>query len=470
MSERSPDANPSSSRWLRKLLLGLLLSFLGIIALAGTWFGVSYQFQLRAAQQGLETEIALLHASGAPLTSIDLDAQYAAEWEGPNLTPELAAIVEAGRDPDRSKKIFDHPPPLSREPWKVQELAEEYLRANQPAIDYLEALCERKEPYHFAVDYSPGIFAQLPHVTSITTGARFYSWRFHIAWRKNDRATAVSTIVRRLQMADMLRTDAASVSQIMRSRIYYHTLFELEALMQDTFLPADERSAIRRELQKFNLQETVNRCLSGERAMLYTESTWPATMRTEAPTSDHNRQNIARLASLPTPAPIDMERMLGHFRDVLEANERSPRRFTGRCRIIAFELEELNETRQRSVYPLTVKHLPKIFMHACEYLVGCKARVQSADVALAALEFHEAHGEWPRFSHELHPDYVADWPEDPYEIFEYPLEVVISPEFFRVYSVGFNREDDGGKCSRDNELDIGFGVPAPRKPAQDLTR
>lgn len=66
-------------------------------------------------------------------------------------------------------------------------------------------------------------------------------------------------------------------------------------------------------------------------------------------------------------------------------------------------------------------------------------------VALAAERYRLAHGDWPRELSELVPAYLEKLPADPFD--GEPLRYVRHDDGITVYSVGYNRKDDGGSPS-----------------------
>lgn len=71
-----------------------------------------------------------------------------------------------------------------------------------------------------------------------------------------------------------------------------------------------------------------------------------------------------------------------------------------------------------------------------------QARLRAAAAGIAAVRYHHATGAWPTSLGSLVPDYLEDLPIDPFT--GEPLKLVNNGSEIRIYSVGANRQDDGG--------------------------
>lgn len=90
-----------------------------------------------------------------------------------------------------------------------------------------------------------------------------------------------------------------------------------------------------------------------------------------------------------------------------------------------------------------------------------KMRRQTAIVGLAALEYKAATGQFPTELKDLVPKYLPALPLDIYT--GEALQWKATEAGFRVYSVGRNRQDDGGRTFQPMSLadDIRFAIPVP---------
>jgi hypothetical protein len=114
-----------------------------------------------------------------------------------------------------------------------------------------------------------------------------------------------------------------------------------------------------------------------------------------------------------------------------------------------------------------VPALPK----AAEWDIRAKAVLTTAAVGVAAERYRLAHGRWPARLDDLVPQFLPALPRDPYD--GKPLKWKQGNGTFLVYSVGFDRIDNGGdldsKQPNQTGSDIGFLLFDPtrrRQPAR----
>jgi hypothetical protein len=103
------------------------------------------------------------------------------------------------------------------------------------------------------------------------------------------------------------------------------------------------------------------------------------------------------------------------------------------------------------------------------------ARARASVGAVAAARYRQTHqGTSPATLQDLIPEYLSAPLIDPYSGRE--LKYVQDARTYKVYSVGINRQDDGGKWDqnsdlqfsrRGNPLDIGIAVGAPAAASRD---
>jgi hypothetical protein len=89
-------------------------------------------------------------------------------------------------------------------------------------------------------------------------------------------------------------------------------------------------------------------------------------------------------------------------------------------------------------------------------------------VALASHAYYREHGAFPERLSELHPEYLAELPDDPYSPESAPVVYFRTGDEAVVYSRYTNGEDDGGMVvtyreARGEPPDFGLRVRAPRR-------
>ena len=90
----------------------------------------------------------------------------------------------------------------------------------------------------------------------------------------------------------------------------------------------------------------------------------------------------------------------------------------------------------------------------------------TADTGIAIERYRRQHGKLPEKLDELVPEFLPQVPVDPYD--GQPLRYVVDAEGCRVYSVGMNHTDEGGKgdLAGDPDKDIVFRLGLPGGPRE----
>lgn len=91
-----------------------------------------------------------------------------------------------------------------------------------------------------------------------------------------------------------------------------------------------------------------------------------------------------------------------------------------------------------------------IYSRACRTVARIQTKASQALVVIALQSFHVAHGEYPRTLAALVPQFIEKLPSD--LIGSEPLKYQRTEDGrFLLYSIGWNKKDDDGKVSRDND-------------------
>ena len=132
---------------------------------------------------------------------------------------------------------------------------------------------------------------------------------------------------------------------------------------------------------------------------------------------------------------------------------------------------EIQEKRVKETdLPVLVNLLFPAMITIAKSDIRVRANLRCAVVALAAERFRLANGRWPKDLAELVPAYLKKVPLDPYD--GKPIRLRAVPDGLLVYSIGPDRQDNGGAINRRTPdapgQDIVFqlwNVDARRKPA-----
>ncbi|MEM9944387.1 MAG: hypothetical protein AAF939_22735, partial [Planctomycetota bacterium] len=123
------------------------------------------------------------------------------------------------------------------------------------------------------------------------------------------------------------------------------------------------------------------------------------------------------------------------------------------------EMERLEKdlTENATYYFVLNKMFPaaQTIRIALDRVVG---RQEGIVAALAIHRFYQANGSWPESVDDIAPEFVAEFPQDPFD--GSLLKLKYDDDAMFVYSIGRNFEDDGGEDHAEN------GIPMPRSQIQ----
>jgi hypothetical protein len=111
----------------------------------------------------------------------------------------------------------------------------------------------------------------------------------------------------------------------------------------------------------------------------------------------------------------------------------------------------------RAKYDVIIALLMPAFLKVGEAYRRDQAYLRCAIVAVAAERYRRDYGKWPTKIDELAPEYLKAVPTDPYD--GQPLRYKRLEDGAVVYSVGPDKQDDGGARNRHNTLAKGIDYP-----------
>lgn len=118
-------------------------------------------------------------------------------------------------------------------------------------------------------------------------------------------------------------------------------------------------------------------------------------------------------------------------------------------------------------YPVSAMSFPALG-HAATAMAAGEGQRAVADAALAAQRYRLKHGDYPKRLEDLVPEFLPAMPIDPLD--GNHIRYALRDGFPVVWSIGIDREDDGGqgKLAYDRELDfVGRLAPAESGDTQD---
>jgi hypothetical protein len=308
----------------------------------------------------------------------------------------------------------------------------------------------------------------LPHLGPLKTESQNFRIVALLASEHGDRTAAIAALQDAAHIGQLLSDEPALISQLVRVTCLNLAVDGVEQFLSRQRLTADELEQLRVFLEKLNLQGVARSALVNERPFCLSgfDLKMIASAATNAPPSDDllTPEQSARAIAIgvgvmKSTGFLDPDRrlMLETFKEAIElAGEQT-----------AESLEKLDELSEK-VEVKAHKFPPKII---CSMMLPALGRVvtrfaffeahrRAALTALAVERYSLEHsGQLPETLAEIVPAYLSAIPSDPFD--GKALRFRKFERGFVVYSVGQDREDNGGKervKSSPKQTDVTFIV------------
>ncbi|QDU31497.1 hypothetical protein ETAA8_66560 [Anatilimnocola aggregata] len=457
MEDDKLSASTTGLSWATRLTLGCLLTpvILGLLVIIGgvVW----YRSFVAEGQRAVQAEVAKIRASGSPLTSVELNASYQPHPDREDVTTELLAAIASLERPEIKAQakvlpILDNgpEPPTPGQSWAQLAEVEAYLTAAADVGKFFESLPARNPTARFPVDLTAAIAARLDHVSTIRSAARLNSLQFHADLHRTNFDQAAERPLQSFALAQCLEAEPTTLSQLIRIAIIGMAVKDTEELLRHTSPTDDQLLSLQLAARKVDMLSGLKTAIEGERAFGYTVSVCPLSMLKGGKFTADEINEFAK--SMPN-RPADVALILSWYRRYLEgANDSVPAGMKVADEI-ELEVKELEKSPLKIMYVQSLLLLPAL-KAAFIAVARTEAQCKSLDATLAAHRYRQANGNWPTKLEELVPKYLSAIPLDPFN--GQPLLVSQSNSEFKVYSVGENQIDDGGKWSKTDRSDYGF--------------
>ena len=382
----------------------------------------------------LHSQLQAIHAAGYPTKLAELDAYYPAVPAAENAAVALAPAFAAMRNyPDaRSNEVIEliRSSRYSSLTPEKKQLVDGYLDKNSNTLTIIAKAIQLPRA-RYPVDFSPGPETLLPHLGSVKNLANLCRARAEQDIASGHPAEADEWITNIFGLARTLEAEPILISYLVREGILRSGIKTLEIRLNAGELAAGELASLQTELTNIDLPHGLARALAGERALtapyvedpsVFNHSASPfwAIVRT---TGFFDRDllfylqamstNIA-LASLPPPQNLAMIPVA----------------------------EKLVESARKGWYFQSCKILPgvtRITLREAE----SDADLRLGQTAIAIEQFRLAQGHLPERLDELAPQFLPAVPADPFD--GQPLRYHRLDIGYVVYSVGSDKQDDGGR-------------------------
>lgn len=418
-----------------------------VLAAAGmvgayVFLGLSTRAELRAI-------VDRLHAEGLPATPQELDAYYDFGEEGREAGQ---AYVEAfdlyddsleDVDVEGAEDIWDLAPEPTEpgEPIKPDSLeaAEQHLAANKEYLKRLHELAATVKDVRYPAEFWRGWGVEFSYLRDIRTAARMLALEAFYASARGDTGRATTALMHSLKVADSLRGHPLLIPQLVRDVCLGISCGALEKSVNRASFSENQLGSLQSALEDVDVDGATVTGMIGEPVLAL--SYMDRRLRSMAGVERQNPEYVVFPSRRQFALRGYMERvMLRNIRQyprIIEIGELPPweRKAAGDTIIQKIERDSwiTNVLASITVPPLVGGY---------DAENRTMAQLATARVALAALRYSLAERSTPEGLKDLKPAYLSEIPLDPFD--GEPLRYRRTDTGFVVYSLGHDRDDDGG--------------------------
>jgi hypothetical protein len=407
----------------------------------------------------INVKIEQIRQAGFPVTTAELNKWYTAVPPEENaaliLTSAFAHLVKGntnspdlpiigrGKLPRRNKPL----------PPEMRQAIADYVATNQVALELLEKGLALKS-CRYPVDLTPGLHALLPHLPKLKASVQLLELDALIKAEAGDLDSATRRIEEMWALSDSLAQEPIIISQLLRIACREIALSTLERILTRHRLEPDQLADLSRMLNADRDDAALRRGWIGERCFGLDIFHMPsgklkAFMNDPTESGETDREWSGLVGDW-------VIRLSGHMdRDelfFLESTDSYIRAIDLPCperlqlaeavsrKIAQARVYRKGEPWRFIMSGVLLPALGKVF----EKVATHSARCGAAEVSLA-LEQHRRgqNGSLPERLHVLVPTWIGQIPTDPFD--GRPLRYKQLANGYVVYSVGMDRENDGGK-------------------------
>lgn len=309
----------------------------------------------------------------------------------------------------------------------------------------------------FPVRYTDGYQALMSHVAWLKKEQNEFQLEFIDAVERRDTATALSSLEGMVRLSQLLATEPTLIGQLIRIRGYQEALTGIGRLLSAGPLDAAALERLEKMVIGLKTIDAFRQTLVTERAMALDVLGLSADGYASIASSENpiDLPWFFRVMWVSGMTVIDRARLLESNEHLLGVLDMDP--IFAAANWEALVKGELSASRLQSICPVTSLILGAT-RNVGPKFASMEARRRAALIVIAVERFRVANGgRLPKALEELPPPADDELREDPYgdELIYRAL-----PEGYAVYSVGPDRNDDGGRPPRRK--------PGPALPADDV--
>jgi hypothetical protein len=440
-----PRPRPWWRRWLRRILVTLLLALIGI--------GFRFYFRHRKVVTELEQALAALDRDEPGWRLKDVEAARAAVPDSENgalCVVETVRLLPQKWPPEQFDRQFtDLPPPEQLSPAAYAELCKE-LDGLRPALDEARKLATRPDGRHKITYLRNTLNTLLKDQSEVRGVTQLLTYDVLRQAQAADMKAALASCRAALNAGRSLGDEPLAISQLLRTSAVLSACQSVERALAQGEPAADDLAEVQRELEREADYPALLVAMRGERALMHE-------MFDAMESGDVTFSQVGGNANTPRSWK---EVLFGWLmRDNLRAEH--PTYLTlATHRVAEVRLPPPDQAAAERAFAAEVRALPKqaiftrLLLPAVEKLGVAERRrlavLRCTAVCLAAERFRKARAAWPESLDKLVPAQLAAVPLDPFD--GQPLRYRRTEDGVVVYSVGPDGEDNGGTFDRKEAL------------------
>jgi len=453
---------PVRPNWKTHPLTIIVLLLVGILA--------SYFIYRHSLTLSVQARIDTIHHAGFPATCAELDKWYLQPPAGENAadvfreafahyamwTNKDAQFVAPADARDTNKYLL---PPRSKHdllpivgmaklPPRTEPLAAEtqkrvavYLFDNAESLRLLHRAGAMKSS-RYPTDLSNGVMTLLPHLSSVRQAARLLDLEAIQYTEKQQPQFAVDSVVASLGVSRSLDQEPTLISYLVHIACEGMALASLERILNRMPLTDEQLSKLAARVQESVNQQAFTRAFAGERCMhidVFQGLRMGKIPFNEIPYIGQESFGPRLLIAVYSSTGL-LQLDEREYLDVME-------RYVKATQVPPPESVAAFHAVEEQVQHLTGWHiLSRMLLPALGPLASkaarCDAKIRDAQAALAIERYRLANGKLPTQLSDLVPTFLPSVPSDPFD--GKPLRYKTLPKGYVVYSVGEDREDNGG--------------------------
>jgi hypothetical protein len=443
-----------------------------VAAAGGLWFG---------QDRSDEAETAAAAQDGLPHTLAELNQSYAEPPEGQNAAISFRkgfdALQIASADRNATNLPYfgraQFPPPDGLLAPAVKSAVASFVQRNQPALSCFEQAAKYDQS-RYPIDLTQGAKTQLPHLAKVKQAAQLEALSGLVQSDARHPAEAANAVLMALASARSLESEPQLISQLTRGACVAIACAALERTLNQVALPPDALDRLKQGLDQAEAHEaggaSFTCAMVGERASKLAILDLTPEQQQDLLNGALGVKNLpaelikALKVSMTKRKKAERGFIEGTFRRALAARKEA---FPARLKSDDVFVARVQAAQPRKLFFATLV-LPTLEGQAKKE-AGSLSRLRLSQAAVALERFRATHNnQYPNALAELSPSILPAIPVDPFD--GQPLHYRKQDSGYRLYSIGPDLKDDGGKrlSAGKNEattpsFDIVFEVIKPPK-------